>query len=156
MCHCQYYCCLLYIFARTILPLVERNNWQSSKHVEASVRQDPIDPKDEKLQVRYYGFLQLSFLLLPSLILLHSVVWCCWLGVRKSIGPVKNWVMRCWRGCLSGVRCKWFAYGPTDATATHIITCFINFPGSTVPPQFSVPKWYINSESFLLPSSRLP
>jgi len=64
----------LYIFARTILPLVERNNWQSSKHVEASVRQDPIDPKDEKLQVRYYGFLQLSFLLLPSLILLHSVV----------------------------------------------------------------------------------
>jgi len=26
--------------------------------------------------------------------------------------------MRCWRGYLSGARCKWFAYGPADATAT--------------------------------------
>jgi len=30
----------------------------------------------------------------------------------------KIWVMRCWRGYLSGMRCKWFAYGPPDATAT--------------------------------------
>jgi len=30
----------------------------------------------------------------------------------------KNWVVRYWRGCLSGVRCKWFAYGQADATAT--------------------------------------
>ena len=29
----------------------------------------------------------------------------------------KNWVMRCWCGCLSGVRCRLFAYGPADATA---------------------------------------
>jgi len=26
--------------------------------------------------------------------------------------------MRCWHGYLSGTRCKWFAYGPADATAT--------------------------------------
>ena len=26
--------------------------------------------------------------------------------------------MRCWHGCLSGVRCKWFIYSPADATAT--------------------------------------
>ena len=26
--------------------------------------------------------------------------------------------MRCWHSCLSGARCKWFAYGPSDATAT--------------------------------------
>jgi len=25
--------------------------------------------------------------------------------------------MRCWCGCLSGVRCRLFAYGPADATA---------------------------------------
>ena len=31
----------------------------------------------------------------------------------------KNWVVRYWRGYLSGVRCKWFAYGPADATATR-------------------------------------
>ena len=26
--------------------------------------------------------------------------------------------MRCWHGSVSGARCKWFAYGPADATAT--------------------------------------
>ena len=30
----------------------------------------------------------------------------------------KNWAMRCWRGYLYGERCRWFAYGPADATAT--------------------------------------
>ena len=30
----------------------------------------------------------------------------------------KYGVMRCWCGYLSGVRCKWFAYGSADATAT--------------------------------------
>jgi len=34
-----------------------------------------------------------------------SVLWCCWLGSRKGIRPVKNWVVGCWRGYLSGVRC---------------------------------------------------
>ena len=37
-------------------------------------------------------------------VFLPSVLWHCWLGIRKSIRPVKNWVMRCWRGYLSGVR----------------------------------------------------
>jgi len=27
-------------------------------------------------------------------------------------------VIRCWYGYLSGTSCKWFAYGPADATAT--------------------------------------
>ena len=25
------------------------------------------------------------------------MLWCCWLGGRKGIGPVKNWVVGCWR-----------------------------------------------------------
>jgi len=32
--------------------------------------------------------------------------------------------MRCWRGYVFEVKCKWFAYGPADATATpssHLI-----------------------------------
>ena len=29
-----------------------------------------------------------------------SVLWCCWLGVRKGIQPIKIWLMRCWRGYL--------------------------------------------------------
>jgi len=36
----------------------------------------------------------------------HYIVFVCFDEVRY------------WRGHLSGVRCKWFAYGPADATAT--------------------------------------
>jgi len=31
-----------------------------------------------------------------------------------------GWVVGCWRGYLSGARCR-FAYGPADATATHCL-----------------------------------
>jgi len=27
-----------------------------------------------------------------------NVFWCCWLGGRKGIHPVKNWVVGCWHG----------------------------------------------------------
>ena len=36
----------------------------------------------------------------------YSVLWRCWLGGRKGIRPVKNWVVRCWCGYLSGARCR--------------------------------------------------
>jgi len=49
-----------------------------------------------------------------------SVLWRCWLGGRKGIRPVKNWVVGCWHGYLSRVSCR-FAYGPADATATHYL-----------------------------------
>jgi len=42
--------------------------------------------------------------------LVPSVLWRCWLGVRKGIQPVKNWVVGFWCGYLSGVRCR-SAYG---------------------------------------------
>jgi len=60
------------------------------------------------------------FSLLPSIAPMMSI-WgkgSCWLGGRKGIRPAKNWVARYWHGYLSGARCKWFAYGPADATAT--------------------------------------
>ena len=53
-----------------------------------------------------------------SSVLLPSVLWHCWLGDRKSIRPVKNWVMTWWCGYVSRARCKWFAYGPANATDT--------------------------------------
>ena len=34
---------------------------------------------------------------------LPSVLWRCWLGVRKGIRPSKNWVVGCWHGYLSGL-----------------------------------------------------
>jgi len=46
-------------------------------------------------------YLRLYFLL--------SVFWRCWLGGRKGIRPLKNWVVGCWRSYLSGARCR-FAY----------------------------------------------
>ena len=47
-----------------------------------------------------------------------SLLWRCWLGGRKGIRPVKNSVVGCWHGYLSGARCR-LAYGPADATGTH-------------------------------------
>ena len=35
-----------------------------------------------------------------------SVLWRCWLGGRKGTWPVKNWVVGCWHGYLSGARRK--------------------------------------------------
>ena len=49
-----------------------------------------------------------------------SVLWRCWLGGRKGIRPVKNWLVGCWHGYLSGARCR-LAYVPADATATHCL-----------------------------------
>jgi len=41
-------------------------------------------------------------------------------GGRKGIRPVKNWLVGCWHGCVSGSSCR-FAYGPDDATATYYL-----------------------------------
>ena len=55
--------------------------------------------------------------------LVPSVLWRCCLGGRKDIRPVKNWLVECWHGYMSGARCR-LAYGPADATATHTLSCF--------------------------------
>jgi len=51
--------------------------------------------------------------LLPSFVTVTSVLWHCWLGGRKGIWPVKNWVV----GCLHGYIClEWDAdlhYSPS-------------------------------------------
>jgi len=39
-------------------------------------------------------------------------------GRQEEHPACNNWVMECSRGYLSVVRCKWFACGPADATAT--------------------------------------
>jgi len=46
--------------------------------------------------------------------------------------------MRCWCGYLSEARCKWLAYGPADATATPVISCFIKIQNSLT---FLVPAY---------------
>ena len=58
--------------------------------------------------------------------------------IRTGIWPVKNWVVWCWHGYLSGARCR-LAYGPADATATHCLLLQWNphwfyFFGTGSPP----------------------
>ena len=52
--------------------------------------------------------------------------------------------MRCWRGYLSGVRCRLFAYGPADATASQnpITSCLIQI-------QTGFTFWYRLTQSVL-------
>ena len=45
----------------------------------------------------------------------------------------KNWVVGCWRGYLSGARCR-LAYGPADVTATHSL--------ASVKSRLVLPFWY--------------
>ena len=49
-----------------------------------------------------------------------QVRWRCWSGGRKGIQPLRNWVVGCWHGYLSGARCR-VAHSPADATATHCL-----------------------------------
>jgi len=48
-------------------------------------------------------------------------------GRQEEHPAYKNWLMRCWCGYLSGARCRLFAYGPADATASWnpIVSCLI-------------------------------
>ena len=48
-------------------------------------------------------------------------------GRQEEHPACKCWVMMCWCGCLSGAKCRLFAYGPVDATASRnpIISCLI-------------------------------
>jgi len=45
---------------------------------------------------------------------------------------ISIWVFSCWCGYLSEARCKWFAYGPADATATP--SCLASLKSRLVQP----------------------
>jgi len=69
-----------------------------------------------------------------QIFLLTSVLWHCWLAVRKSIRPVKISVMVIWRGYLSAARCKGFALQSSWCYCHHIISCLIKIQiGLTFP-----------------------
>jgi len=64
-----------------------------------------------------------------DLIIIHNkLITEDWFQCFDNAGMVSSRasrVMRYWHGYLSGAKCKWFAYGPADASATPIISCFI-------------------------------
>ena len=76
--------------------------------------------KSTKIKLEWTLLLLLLLLLNNCVLCLPSVLWRWWLGGRKGIRPVKNWVVGCWHGYLTEARCR-FAYGPADATATHCL-----------------------------------
>ena len=67
-------------------------------------------------------------------IYLPSVLWRCWLGGRKGIRAVKNWVVGCWRGYMSGARCR-LVYSPADAHC-HSLSL------ASVKSRLVLPFWY--------------
>ena len=67
-----------------------------------------------------------------------SVLWRCWLGGRKGIWPVKNWVVGCWRGCLG-----WGAdlYIAQQMPLPLTISC--SSKSRLVLPFLVLPFWYL-------------
>ena len=78
-----------------------------------------------------------SYLVNMFIFTVSSVLWSCWLGGRKGIRPVKNWLVWCWRGYLVWLS-VWsevqIAYGPADATATHCL--------ASLKSRLVLPFWY--------------
>jgi len=62
----------------------------------------------------------------------------------KTIKPLLLRVTRCWFGYLSGARCRLFAYGPADATASKkpIISC-------SCKSRLVLPFWYRITQAVL-------
>jgi len=52
-------------------------------------------------------------------LLFCSVLWYCWLGGRKSIWPVKNWVVECWHGL-----CVWSKVHTCMMPQPLTVSCF--------------------------------
>jgi len=58
-------------------------------------------------------------------------------GRQEEYPACKNWVIRCWCGYLSVVRCRFFAYGPADATASQTPSSLASQKSRLV-----LPFWY--------------
>jgi len=73
-----------------------------------------------------------------SLNILPSVLWRCWLGGRKGIRPVNNWVVGCWRGCLGwGTDMHMAQQMPLPLT----VSC--SSKSGLVLPSWFLPFWYL-------------
>ena len=70
------------------------------------------------VQILHYKYGLQNFSPSVSKSLLVPSVLSLLIGCQEVHPALKNWVMMCWCGYLSGARGKWFAYGPADATAT--------------------------------------
>ena len=66
-------------------------------------------------------------------------------GRQEEHPACKNWLVRYWQGYLSEARCRWFAYGPADATATSCSSKIQNgLPYWCRLTQVVLEKWPLN------------
>jgi len=65
-------------------------------------------------------------------ITMPSVLWRCWLGGRKGIRPVKNWVVRCSHGYPSGAMCTLSMAQLMPLPLT--VSCFSKIQIGKLPP----------------------
>jgi len=110
-----YYWCCYYYNHFTAPWTVSRPTWvgQHQKGTVSTVRPNCFCGSHCRCRLTTMSEIYaIIFLLMPS------VLWRCWLGIRKGIRPVKTE----WWGA-GVVICLWcrFAYGPADATATHCL-----------------------------------
>ena len=71
---------------------LETSTWQTKDNIASTVQSN--------LQPTNIGPFTVWLWRIPS------VLWRCWLGGRKGIRPVKNWVVGCWCGYLSEAMCR--------------------------------------------------
>jgi len=89
-----------------------------------------------------------------QLLWLPSVLRHCWLGIRKSTWPVKNWVMRCLHGYLSEVRYKWLPLPPSHLLLkvqiglTFLVPAYPSCPGKEAAKWVSVQLLYVLSSTY--------
>jgi len=73
-----------------------------------------------------------------KLILHVQVLWRCWLGGRKGIRLVKNWVVGCWHGCLG-----WGADLHIAQQMPLPLTVSCSSKSRLVLPLLVLPFWYL-------------
>ena len=66
------------------------------------------------------------------------MLWRCWLGGRKGIQPVKNWVMGCWHGYL-----RWGADLHNAQQMPLPLTISCSSKPRLVLPSWFLPFWYL-------------
>jgi len=81
---------------------LKTSNWVTSTQTILLTHLQMPWPAKEILTIIHITFIWLHDFISNVLVPLPSVLWRCWLGGRKGIRPVKNWVVGCWRGYVSG------------------------------------------------------
>jgi len=77
-------------------------------------------------------------------------VFHCWLAGRKGILPVKNWVVGCWHGYLSGARCRLVCFSKIQIGFTFLVPAHPGSPGKRAIKRACVCSVYIGTWTVFL------